>query len=108
MKKPDIQELGHNSWVDLYQDIRTHGLQNEKYIRITWEDLESEEERERADVNLPMALVQANAFAEIYDALPSKDALDVIRQMVESAEAMAGKKYIQPVLEFLTKIPTRS
>ena len=108
MKPLDINELGYESWVDLYQDLRAQGLQDEKHIALTWVDAESQEDRDRPDVNIPMAQVQANAFAELYDRLPLPGTIALLTELLESATAIAGKQYTQPVLEFLTKLPTRS
>lgn len=107
MKQLNIIELGYATWVDLYQDLRAQGLQDEKHIALTWVDAESQEDRDRPDVNIPMAQVQANAFAELYDRLPLPGTIELITDMIRQSN-LTGLPVDPSVLEFLTKIPTRS
>lgn len=86
---------------------RAQGLQDEKHISLTWADAQTEEDRQRPDVNLPMAQIQANAFAELYDRLPLSGTIELLTDMIKQS-TLTGQTVDPSVVEFLTKLPTRS
>lgn len=107
MKQLDINELGYATWMDLYQDLRVQGLQDEKHISLTWAQAENQEDRDRPDVNIPMGQIQGNAFAELYDRLPLPGTIELLIDMIKQS-TLTGQTVDPSVVEFLTKLPTRS
>lgn len=118
----DINALGFPSWLELYQYIEREDLLGHEKITLVWNVREQQSDTpdplyrayldrivgtEGHEVVINLETVRANAFRELYAALPSRVAVEVLREMVKSLTQLAGKKHTQPLLEFLTKIPTR-
>lgn len=118
-EKVNIIELGFDRWLDLYTWLREQGLHNEQKVTLTWpsEPLEGngdapdpgelmEAIEAKPDVTLAVNLIKAKAFEEIYDQLPTNDALSVIQEMIKAPKSGAGD--VQAVQNFLSNLPTRA
>lgn len=103
MKNITLEQIGYTSWLELFSELVTDGLDKEDKILLEWKP-----EDETPSIEVPIALIRSNAFLELYDQLPLKGTVDLVGEIVQSAESLIGKKYTQPVLEFLTKIPLKN
>lgn len=115
----DIKNLGFDNWVELYEYLKEKDLHEAQRIGLYWPDgfkpepsIIEEGDGDRAEVEdnmvvLDLDWIKANAFSELFPALPLKSSIAVLTDVVESLTHLAGKKNTEPVLEFLNKIPTR-
>lgn len=113
----DIESLGFPSWLALYEYIYEANLHLEQRVGLVYpQELPNVMDNTREpflkvvdrEVIIDVDTICANAFREIFPKLPQARSVELITEMVETTTTLAGRKYTQPTLEFLKKIPTRS
>lgn len=105
MKHYDIDELGYNTWLELYESLIDQGLQDEQKVVLSWKGTN---EPDRLDATVYIQQIRAAAFIEIYDKLPLKGTIEVMNDLLDNANEAVVNKFTSPVQEFLTKLPTRA
>ena len=98
-----IQELGFDSWLELFKSLQKDKLIGEEKITLVWAESEN-----RPSVPLRMCTVKANAFDEIYGQLPGEEAIDVIRALLGNCGATLSRGDRMTIQGFLEKFPSRS
>src|SRR5688500_10537045 len=66
-KTYSIEELGYQSWFELFEDVRTQNLHYQTLVEFSWA---TTSEPERDTVTLTLEHIRSMAFLEIYDRLP--------------------------------------
>lgn len=89
----EVQELGFDSWFELYEWVKEQGLEEQAKITLTWPkpppspisdalDLPVPDD-ERPDVTLALNTIRANAFREVYPTLLSKSKKEIFYDMLK-------------------------
>lgn len=96
-KITDLTATGWPTWLALFEALVPEKLHEHAEI-----DLIHEDEKNRRD-HITTQQIRAGAFDEIFPNLPTKEAMEIIKEMVNDT---AGKQR-EIFLQFLDKIPTR-
>lgn len=111
--KSTAEQLGLESWLDLYRELVQKGLHTEQRIALDY-PAEPEEPSDADNLEIPKALkkpkdvivevsyIRSMAFLDLFEQLPSKDAIKVIIDLL-----MESCTEFSTVFAFLKKIPTK-
>lgn len=116
----NITELGFDTWLELYDWLRLQNLHTEEKVVLTWpaaaSDMHgpepggnSEEEDElegKADLTIHLNTIRAHAFTELYEKLPTRDVLAVIKDLIHGP-GTSTKTEIDVAVKFFDNLPTR-
>lgn len=113
--KDFLKDLGFETYLQLYEFLKKHGHETQEFVqlipvaRLPADFKENAEPKPREQVQVNVPGVMALAFAEIFPALPSANAMDVIRELVLDSGNSGMSSQAQSIfINFLKKIPTRS
>lgn len=98
--KKDINELGFDTWFELYEFLKAANLHHDKQAALVWPD-----EPEKI---VYLEHVKAMAFDEIYTTLPQVGAIEVLHDLVISLRLETCNEDRTPILQFLNKVTTRA
>jgi hypothetical protein len=112
----NIAELGFTSWQELYEWLRSQGLQDHEEVELTWpdapgevlDDIDAPAEAEalvREDVKLATDYIKARAFEEMYEDLPTRKSVDVVAAILRD-RPITGHD-IKTVANFVQNLKTR-
>jgi len=105
-KNYELEELGLESWLELFQILAAEDLLKEKTVILFWPN----EPRENGDPDeeLPIETVYIlmRAFTELYQRLPLRGTVEFMIDEILSAEP--GAKMDDHLVSFLRKLPTRT
>jgi hypothetical protein len=99
-----IQNLGFNSWLELYEWCRENGVHMEPTVTLTWPE---EDGIKRPEVKLTLMQIRSSAFEELYLALPAEKARDVVKDLLKVDEDLKPED-IRTVNNFITNLITRA
>ena len=97
----EIDDLGYPSWLECYEDLVKEELQDQPAIEFQWDP----HDYPGSNMTVDMDRIKSGAFDDIFPNLPTKDAMQVMLDIIESDPTI---KQRQLLLEFLNKIPTRA
>jgi hypothetical protein len=98
-----IQNLGFNSWLELYEWCRENGVHMEPTVTLTWPE---EDGMQRPDVKLTLMQIRSNAFEELYLALPAANTRDVIKDLLDAEDLKPEE--LRRVQNFITNLIARA
>lgn len=101
MKNYEIQELGFDSWLELFKSLEKDRLINEDQVTLAWP-------KENREVKIKLCTVKARAFDEIYEQLPGEEAIEVIQELVKNCGSSLQRGDRLTIRAFLEKFPSRN
>lgn len=97
MSRQKIEELGFDTWLELYETLKAANVHQHKEAALEWPGGTTE--------IVSLEHVRSRAFEEIYPILPQVGAIEVMASVIQDESI---EKHRRLIGELLKKIPTRA
>ena len=98
-KEIQIQELGFDTWLDLYKQIEQEGNHNLEKVVLEWPP-----EVNEPVVIIKLCTIKANAFDEIYQSLPVEGTAESVIDLLTGE--LTGAEQNQ-IVRMIKRLPTK-
>lgn len=94
-KTPNLNNIGYDSWLQLYEELVSEGLEREDEIILEWTA-----EEKHPPVEISLDFIRSMAFLELYATLPLASSVDIVKNLITEGNC-------SQVVSFLNNLKTR-